>query len=185
MDLKKGVIEFDEMACLDDDANASPWASSGARPVDSHTTLVAVLPNSPMAVLRHHRGNFEGVYPRPLVLREVRRLLKQRSWSSAFDICRRMKVDLNLIVDYDYNSFLEVRVCDERKARGGARSERREERSDEDCDRRKERSLSLLVTFTTRYARHLYLRDMAQRHEQLLSRLASLVAVAFSSLTLF
>ena len=104
LDLKKGVIEFDEMAGLDD---ASPWASSGSRPVDSHTTLVAVLPNSPMAVLRHHRGNFEGVYPRPLVLREVRRLLKERSWSSAFDMCRRMKVDLNLIVDYDYNSFLE------------------------------------------------------------------------------
>lgn len=77
------------------------------RVVDNNTKLISVIAEKSMVVLRHARGNFEGIYPRPLVLRTVRNLIVNGEWGKAFDVCKRMKVDLNFLCDYRWREFLE------------------------------------------------------------------------------
>ena len=56
------------------------------------------------------RGNLEVVEPRSLVLASVADALDTRNYSSAWQIARQSRLDLNVIVDYDFEVFLAVRV---------------------------------------------------------------------------
>ncbi|GMH59684.1 hypothetical protein TL16_g02882 [Triparma laevis f. inornata] len=77
------------------------------RTVDTHTSLISLIPSKSLIILLHARGNFEGIYPRPFVLRNVRKLIEEERWGEAFGFCKRMKVDLNFLGDYMWKEFLE------------------------------------------------------------------------------
>lgn len=62
------------------------------RTVDTHTSLISLIPSKSLIILLHARGNFEGIYPRPFVLRNVRKLIEEERWGEAFGVCKRMKV---------------------------------------------------------------------------------------------
>ena len=77
------------------------------RDVERGACLVCVRPEEPVSVLQMPRGNLEAVYPRALVLRYCMQRVLARECKSAYELMRRHKVDLNLIVDIDPHFFLE------------------------------------------------------------------------------
>ena len=64
--------------------------------VPSHVNLVLEMP----------RGNLETVYPRALVLSTIRKLIEAKDYRSAFLACRKHRIDLNLLIDHDYEQFI-------------------------------------------------------------------------------
>jgi elongator complex protein 1 len=75
------------------------------RDIERGACLVCVRPGEPTAVLQMPRGNFEAVYPRALVLGYCMKNVLAREFKSAYELMRRHKVDLNLIVDIDPQFF--------------------------------------------------------------------------------
>ncbi|GAA6006180.1 hypothetical protein JCM11491_002062 [Sporobolomyces phaffii] len=76
-------------------------APSIKRAVERGSRIVTVAPSSTSLVLQMPRGNLEIICPRPLVLRVVRDFLDSRRFRSAFLLCRKHRIDLNLLVDHD------------------------------------------------------------------------------------
>ena len=77
------------------------------RSVERGARLVAISPKSPTAILQMPRGNLEGVVPRALALPFVRSLISDCCYADAFDLMRRQRIDLNLIVDHNPIRFLD------------------------------------------------------------------------------
>ncbi|GAA5993070.1 hypothetical protein JCM10908_003090 [Rhodotorula pacifica] len=79
--------------------------SSIKRAVERGSKIVTVVPSSTTLVLQMPRGNLETICPRPLVLRVVRSHLDNRRYRSAFLLCRRHRIDLNILHDHDPKAF--------------------------------------------------------------------------------
>ncbi|BGP57178.1 Putative elongator complex protein 1 [Rhodotorula sphaerocarpa] len=79
--------------------------SSIRRAVERGSRIVTVVPSSTTLVLQMPRGNLETICPRPLVLRVVRSHLDTRRYRSAFLLCRRHRIDLNILHDHDPAAF--------------------------------------------------------------------------------
>lgn len=77
------------------------------RPIDRGSTIVAGLHGDVRVVLQAPRGNLETVAPRPVVLRRVHSLAKAREYRDAFLLSRRQRIDMNILVDADFDGFLE------------------------------------------------------------------------------
>ena len=76
------------------------------RLVERGARLVSIFPSMPSLVLQMPRGNLEGISPRGLVLPYVMTKIQNGEIQEAFDIMRRQRVDLNLIVDLNPSNFL-------------------------------------------------------------------------------
>jgi elongator complex protein 1 len=98
------LVNFDPLQGSDENQMLQGYEP---RNVERGTRLVAVLSQKPAAVLQMPRGNLEIVYPRSLVLRNTMMNIDSRQYKDAFEMMRRHKVDLNLIVDMDPWYFLE------------------------------------------------------------------------------
>ena len=98
--------EFDPLMGSDIDQNL---ALDGYEPrsVERGARLVAVFPSKPFVVLQMPRGNLESISPRALVLPYIMVKIQEGDFSTALDIMRRQRVDMNLIVDLDPINFLE------------------------------------------------------------------------------
>ncbi|GAA5883430.1 hypothetical protein JCM3774_004277 [Rhodotorula dairenensis] len=79
--------------------------SSIKRAVERGSRIVTVVPSSTTLVLQMPRGNLETICPRPLVLRVVRSHLESHRYRSAFLLCRRHRIDLNILHDHDPAAF--------------------------------------------------------------------------------
>ncbi|GAA6062845.1 hypothetical protein JCM10212_001851 [Sporobolomyces blumeae] len=75
------------------------------RALERGSRIVAVAPSSTSLVLQMPRGNLETICPRPLVLRVVRDFLDSRRFRSAFLLCRKHRIDLNLLYDHNPTFF--------------------------------------------------------------------------------
>ena len=76
------------------------------RNVERGSLLVSVLTTKPSVVLQMTRGNLEIIHPRALVLRHSMLKTMDQKYDEAFQLMRRQKVDLNLIVDMNPIHFL-------------------------------------------------------------------------------
>ena len=83
-----------------------PDKDERVRSVERGALLVTMMPSSSSVVLQMPRGNLETVYPRLLVLSRIRRLLREKVYDGAFRVCRRHRVDLNILFDLDPQEFL-------------------------------------------------------------------------------
>lgn len=77
------------------------------RRVERGSRIVTVSPSSMTVVLQMPRGNLETISPRPLVLQAVRRHIQKSQYREAFLICRRHRIDLNFLCDWDLPKFKE------------------------------------------------------------------------------
>ncbi|KAJ3055398.1 hypothetical protein HK097_010674, partial [Rhizophlyctis rosea] len=59
------------------------------------------------AALQMPRGNLETVYPRALVLSTVRSALDELNYKTAFLLCRKHRIDMNLLVDHNNAQFMD------------------------------------------------------------------------------
>lgn len=77
-----------------------------SRRVEQGAKIIIAVPNHVNLVLEMPRGNLETVYPRALVLSSIRKSIEERNYRSAFLSCRKHRIDLNLLVDHDYEQFI-------------------------------------------------------------------------------
>lgn len=84
----------------------SPEIDERCRSVERGAKIVTVIPSRYAVILQMPRGNLETIYPRLLVLTGIRQHLKQLDYLAAFLACQTHQVDLNILHDYDPESFL-------------------------------------------------------------------------------
>ncbi|KAK5465087.1 putative elongator complex protein 1 [Exophiala xenobiotica] len=84
----------------------TPEVDERCRSVERGAKIVTVIPSIYAVVLQMPRGNTETIYPRLLVLSGIRHHLKQRDYLSAFLACQTHQVDMNILHDYDPETFL-------------------------------------------------------------------------------
>uniref|UniRef100_K3WH23 Elongator complex protein 1 n=1 Tax=Globisporangium ultimum (strain ATCC 200006 / CBS 805.95 / DAOM BR144) TaxID=431595 RepID=K3WH23_GLOUD len=76
------------------------------RMVERGAKLVAVIGDRANVVVQMPRGNLECMAPRLLVLALAVQQIEQLQYVAALEICRKHRLDLNLLVDFDSASFL-------------------------------------------------------------------------------
>ena len=76
------------------------------REVERGSCLVTVISNDAKVVLQLPRGNLEVIYPRILVLHQIALYLDKLDYLSAFLSCRKHRIDMNLLYDYNPSQFL-------------------------------------------------------------------------------
>ncbi|KAI8913226.1 IKI3 family-domain-containing protein [Gorgonomyces haynaldii] len=77
------------------------------RKVEQGSKIVTCIPADVNLVLQMPRGNLETISPRALVLSQVRHLIEHLDYKKAFLICRRHRIDLNILIDHHPVQFLE------------------------------------------------------------------------------
>lgn len=83
-----------------------PTDLSVSRRLERGSRIVTVVPSTMSLILQMPRGNLETLCPRPLVIEVVLRDLDARRYRSAFLACRKHRIDLNLLFDYNPSAFL-------------------------------------------------------------------------------
>ncbi|XP_058824960.1 elongator complex protein 1 [Topomyia yanbarensis] len=78
----------------------------GSRRVERGSKLIIVVPKSSRTVFQLPRGNLEAIAPRVLSLCLVADHLNALEYHKAFDILRKERINLNLIVDHNPQLFL-------------------------------------------------------------------------------
>uniref|UniRef100_A0A182RQR3 Elongator complex protein 1 n=1 Tax=Anopheles funestus TaxID=62324 RepID=A0A182RQR3_ANOFN len=79
----------------------------GERRVERGSKLVTVVSKASRTVFQLPRGNLEVINPRVLSLCLIAKHLDALEYYTAFDIMRKERIDLNLLVDHDPGRFLE------------------------------------------------------------------------------
>lgn len=77
------------------------------RRIERGGKLVIVVPKDSRTVLQMPRGNLEAIQPRVLSLVIIGQMLDARNYRGAFDLMRKQRINLNLLVDHDPVKFLE------------------------------------------------------------------------------
>ncbi|KAL3149903.1 hypothetical protein ABBQ38_013268 [Trebouxia sp. C0009 RCD-2024] len=76
------------------------------RQVEQGARLLAAPPHGVRVILQMPRGNLEGICPRVLVLAGIAAHLQRGEYGKAFELTSNNRVDLNVIVDYAWPTFL-------------------------------------------------------------------------------
>ncbi|EHY55522.1 Elongator complex protein 1 [Exophiala dermatitidis] len=84
----------------------TPEVDERCRNVERGAKIVTVIPSVYALILQMPRGNLETIYPRLLVLTGIRHHLKQQDYLAAFLACQTHQVDMNILHDYDPETFL-------------------------------------------------------------------------------
>ena len=81
-------------------------ADAGTRQVEDGARVVACAPGATSVALQMPRGNLEIVSPKALVLPATACALRAKRYADAYALASKQRVDLNLIVDYGWPTFL-------------------------------------------------------------------------------
>lgn len=76
-----------------------------ARMIERGSWLISAIPSQSSVTLQAPRGNIETIFPRIMVLSEVRSAIKKRKYRKAFTICRTHRISLDILHDYDSELF--------------------------------------------------------------------------------
>ncbi|XP_063699383.1 LOW QUALITY PROTEIN: elongator complex protein 1 [Culicoides brevitarsis] len=77
------------------------------RKLERGSKIILVVPGTSKTILQLPRGNLETIHPRILSLCMIRALLDEKCYKKAFEIMRKERINLNLLVDHNPNAFLE------------------------------------------------------------------------------
>ena len=76
------------------------------RSIERGATIVTAVPQAQCLILQMPRGNLETIYPRAFVLSSIREFIITSDYQAAFSMCRKHKVDFNILFDYAPDMFL-------------------------------------------------------------------------------
>lgn len=76
------------------------------RRVERGSLLVVSVPHDSRTVFQMPRGNLEAIQPRVLSLNIIGELLDAHQYRRAFDLLRKQRINLNILVDHDPAEFL-------------------------------------------------------------------------------
>lgn len=96
------VTTVDELKFINLRDNSAPLSE---RKIERGGLLVKIVPNDSRTVLQMPRGNLETIKPRTLSVAIVGRLLDECEYFGCYDILRKERINLNLIVDHDPDKF--------------------------------------------------------------------------------
>ena len=82
------------------------FQSFHTRGVELGSSMVTCMANDIRTVLHMPRGNFEVIATRPCCLHYMATLLQSKSYHEAFQLLRRNRMDMNLLVDHDITQFI-------------------------------------------------------------------------------
>ncbi|GAB0088746.1 Elongator complex protein 1 [Sergentomyia squamirostris] len=77
------------------------------RKTERGAKIVSIVPKHDRTILQMPRGNLETIQPRALTLRIIGDLLDKNEYRMAYEILRKQRINLNLIVDHNPKEFLE------------------------------------------------------------------------------
>ncbi|CCE86659.1 Piso0_005162 [Millerozyma farinosa CBS 7064] len=77
------------------------------RLIERGSIIVSLIPSRYAVILEAPRGNLETIYPRIMVLGGVRESLSKMQYKEAFLACRTHRIDLDILHDFDPESFLQ------------------------------------------------------------------------------
>lgn len=77
------------------------------RRIERGAEIVTCIPGGVELILQMPRGNLETVYPRALVLSRVRRLIMDENYGEALLLCRKHRIDMNILCDFQPQKFLD------------------------------------------------------------------------------
>lgn len=75
------------------------------RTIERGSILVNSIPSKSSVVLQAPRGNLETIYPRIMVLNDVRNAIKKIDYKNAFLTCRIHRISLDILHDYNPELF--------------------------------------------------------------------------------
>lgn len=78
-----------------------------SRKVERGSKIVSLVKNKSQVIFQLPRGNLETIVPRILSLKIVQNLMKSREYKRAFDLMRKERINLNLLVDLNPKQFLD------------------------------------------------------------------------------
>ncbi|TDL16914.1 IkappaB kinase complex, IKAP component [Rickenella mellea] len=96
-------VLHDLLSAQPDDKQTHEWEK---RRVERGSRIVTAVPSAMSLVLQMPRGNLETINPRPLVLDVVRKDLDEGNFRKAFLACRKHRVEFNIMVEHDQNTFI-------------------------------------------------------------------------------
>ncbi|GMM57119.1 Elongator subunit [Maudiozyma humilis] len=76
------------------------------RAIERGSILVSAIPSKASVILQAPRGNLETIYPRIMVLSEVRRNIAAKNYKDAFVQCRTHRIHLDILYDYSPEEFV-------------------------------------------------------------------------------
>ncbi|XP_074936110.1 elongator complex protein 1 isoform X2 [Phalacrocorax aristotelis] len=88
-------------------SSAAAPNSETLRKVERGSRIITVVPQDTKVVLQMPRGNLETVHHRALVLAQVRKWLDRLMFREAFQCMRKLRINLNLLYDYNPKAFVE------------------------------------------------------------------------------
>ncbi|ETN46250.1 uncharacterized protein HMPREF1541_00434 [Cyphellophora europaea CBS 101466] len=83
----------------------TPEVDERCRSIERGAKIVTVMPSTYAVVLQMPRGNIETIHPRVLVLSGIRNHINNLDYRSAFLACQNQQVDMNILHDYQPDSF--------------------------------------------------------------------------------
>lgn len=75
------------------------------RAIERGSILVNSIPSKSSVILQAPRGNLETIYPRIMVLNDIRENIKKLNYRKAFLICRVHRIQQDILHDYDPELF--------------------------------------------------------------------------------
>lgn len=75
------------------------------RAIERGSLIVTAMPSRTAFTLQAPRGNLETIYPRVMVLSDVRKKIRGVRYDLAFKVCRVHRIDLNILFDYMPKQF--------------------------------------------------------------------------------
>lgn len=78
------------------------------RRVERGAVLVCAIPETSGVVIQMPRGNLETIHPRAMVLASLRQHLNTLEYKAAYALCRRHRIDLNILHDHAPELFLQT-----------------------------------------------------------------------------
>ncbi|KAE9421283.1 hypothetical protein Angca_004961, partial [Angiostrongylus cantonensis] len=76
------------------------------RSVELGSNLVACNSYGVNVIMQMPRGNLETIHPRLFVIRVIKQLIDEQNYSEAIKSMRKHRIDMNLIVDYKPDVFM-------------------------------------------------------------------------------
>ncbi|KAG0673877.1 hypothetical protein C6P42_002503 [Pichia californica] len=77
------------------------------RNIERGSILINTIPSKSCVILQAPRGNLETIYPRIMVLNDIRKAIKLKDYKSAFSTCRIHRISLDILHDYDPELFFQ------------------------------------------------------------------------------
>ena len=79
-----------------------------SRQIERGAIIISAMPSIYAVVLQMPRGNLETIYPRIMVLAGIRRHIDDANYKAAFLACRKQRIDMNILHDYDPRKFFDL-----------------------------------------------------------------------------